>query len=120
MPPQLPIRSRKRETPEQRRDMKISIDMMHVLWFAGLRGAVAYALAKSFPDTFGHRDEFICCTMVIVLVMIIVMGGGTEMFLNHLDITMNVDEEKYMKEWYKKQELRGGNIFQFGKGGGSV
>jgi NhaP-type Na+/H+ or K+/H+ antiporter len=41
-------RMRRRRTPEKRKDKQIPASFMHVLWFAGgLRGAVAYACARS-------------------------------------------------------------------------
>ena len=30
-----------------------------MLWWSGLRGAIAYACAKNFPDTNGNREEFV-------------------------------------------------------------
>lgn len=30
-----------------------------MLWWSGLRGAIAYACAKTFPDTNGNREEFV-------------------------------------------------------------
>jgi Sodium/hydrogen exchanger family len=42
-----------RETPLRKRDKIIPIRFQHVLWFAGLRGAVAYACAREFPDVYG-------------------------------------------------------------------
>jgi solute carrier family 9 (sodium/hydrogen exchanger), member 6/7 len=102
-----------RKTPEKRKDKQISLAMTHVLWFAGLRGAVAYACVRKFPNSFGHTDEFTAAVMVIVLVSIIVMGGATESLLQMLHIAMNVDEEEYMKEWCKKRQLKG-RFHQFG------
>ena len=98
---------RKRKTPEKRRDKKITPRMAHILWFSGLRGAVAYACVRDFPNYYGHADEFIASTMVIVLFTIIVMGGGLEFLLEFLGIEMNVDEEEYMKSWHKERELKG-------------
>jgi sodium/hydrogen exchanger 8 len=95
------------ETPLHRADKKITTNMMHVLWVAGLRGAVAYACARKFPDIFGHNDEFVAATMVIVLVTVTLMGGATEPLLQHLQIEMNVDEEAYMKEWHVHRKLKG-------------
>ena len=69
--------------------------LMHMLWFAGLRGAVAYACAKNYPDIFGHRKDFVDTTIAIVLFTIFVFGGTTEMALNALDIETNVDDETY-------------------------
>ena len=104
---------KKRKTPMKRRDKKISSSFMHVLWFAGLRGAVAYACVRDFPEVFGHNDEFIAATMVIVLVTIIVMGGATEHLLRYLKIDMGVDVDDYMIEWHRQRELRG-PIHRFG------
>ena len=87
---------------------------MHVLWFAGLKGAVAYACAREFPNLFGHTQEFTAATMAIVLVTIIVMGGGTEPLLEHLQIPMNVDQKEYMKLWRTQHRLKG-FFHDFGK-----
>ena len=100
------VRNRRR-VPERRIDKRIPISFMHVLWFAGLRGAVAYSCARDFPNLYGHRDEFTACTMVIVFVTIVVMGGCTESLLDYLKITMNVDEMEYMKAWRRRRRLKG-------------
>ena len=100
------VRNRRR-VPERRIDKRIPISFMHVLWFAGLRGAVAYSCARDFPNLYGHRDEFTACTMFIVFVTIVVMGGCTESLLDHLKITMNVDEMEYMKAWRRRRRLKG-------------
>ena len=104
----------RRKTPAKRKDKHISLAMIHVLWFAALRGAVAYACVRKFPNIFGHQDEFTAAVMVIVLISIVVMGGATESLLRALHIDMNVDEEKYMKEWRKKRQLKG-CIHEFGE-----
>lgn len=91
-------------TPVQQRDLKISGKTAHMLWFAGLRGAVAYACVRSFPNTFGHRTEFVMTTMAIVLVTVFMLGGTTEVALNCLKIDMKVDEEEYMDEWHRQRQ----------------
>lgn len=97
----------KRETPERKRDKIIPLKFMHLLWFAGLRGAVAYACAREFPDVYGHRDEFIAATMVIVIITIVLMGGLTESLMDFLGIRMNVDNDEYMKSWHQQRKLKG-------------
>jgi NhaP-type Na+/H+ or K+/H+ antiporter len=97
----------RRKTPEKRKDRRISLAMTHVLWFAGLRGAVAYACVRKFPNLYGHADEFTAAVIVIVLVSIVFMGGGTETLLRSLQIDMNVDVDSYMKEWHTKRQLKG-------------
>jgi len=100
-------KQRKRKTPLKRKDQKITWNMMHVLWFAGLRGAVAYACVRDFPDVYGHNDEFIATTVAIVLIMIIFMGGATGHLLKYLGVEMNVDEERYMQDWHQQRSLKG-------------
>jgi len=96
------------QTPHVRRDLKISSRTAHMLCFSGLRGAVAYACVRSFPDTFGHQREFVLTTMVIVLVTVFLLGGATETMLAVLNIETGIDEEKYMEDWH--QERRSANI----------
>jgi NhaP-type Na+/H+ or K+/H+ antiporter len=88
--------------------------MMHALWFAGIRGAVAYACVREFPNTYGHNDKFTAATMVIILATIVLMGGAMEHILNHLKIEMNVDEDEYMKEWHRRRKFKG-YFHRFGK-----
>lgn len=85
-------------TPSRRKDLKIQNNTAHMIWFSGLRGAVAYACAKNFPDAFGHRQTFVFTTMAIVLFTVFVFGCTTELALNILQIETNVDEEEYMQE----------------------
>jgi NhaP-type Na+/H+ or K+/H+ antiporter len=101
---ELPIR---RETPARKRDKVIPLKFMHILWFAGLRGAVAYACAREFPDVNGNKNAFIAATMCIVLVTIVIMGGATESLMECLNIRMNVDNDEYMKIWHKQRRLKG-------------
>lgn len=100
-------RRKRRRTPPKRKDKQISLTMTNVMWFAGLRGAVAYACVRKFPNLYGHADEFTAATMVIVLVSLVIMGGATGSLLRALDIEMDVDEEEYMKEWHSKRALKG-------------
>ena len=97
----------RRRTPQKLLDKRIPLAMTHVLWFAGMRGAVAYACVRKFPNLHGNADEFTAATMVIVLVSIIIMGGATESLLRALSIAMNVDEELYMREWHRNRVLEG-------------
>ncbi|KAG7354975.1 sodium/hydrogen exchanger [Nitzschia inconspicua] len=98
---------RRRKTPEKRQDKVIPLKFMHVLWFVGLRGAVAYACARDFPDLYGNNDEVVAATMFIVLVTIILMGGFCEPLLHLLGIRMDVNDEEYMKEWRLRRSLKG-------------
>jgi NhaP-type Na+/H+ or K+/H+ antiporter len=94
-------------TPAKRLDKHIPLPLAHMIWFAGLRGAVAYACVRKFPNVSGHVDTFTAATMSIVLVSIIFMGGTTEYLLRALGIATDVDEDAYMREWCKQRTLKG-------------
>jgi len=61
---------------------------MHMVWFSGLRGAIAYALSTQFPGKYG--DVIASLTMALVLSTIWVLGGATEPLLQCLGIAMGV------------------------------
>jgi len=42
--------------------------------------------------------------MIIVLVTVFTLGTTTEMFLNYLQIEVNVDEDKYMENWHRERK----------------
>lgn len=102
------------ETPVNKRDKLIPPKFMHFLWFAGLRGAVAYACARKFPDIYGHNAEFVAATMVVVVFTIVFMGGATEVMLEKLKISVDVDEIEYMRHWHSRRKLKG-FLHRFGK-----
>jgi sodium/hydrogen exchanger 8 len=85
-------------------DIKIPMNFTHMLWYSGLRGAVSYALVRTFPDT-PNRNIFVVTTMMIVLVTTFFLGGSTEAALQYLSIPMEMDEEKYMTSLRKKHLL---------------
>lgn len=67
-----------------RKHSEITRNQQHMIWYSGLRGAVAFALAKSFPGE--KQNEVIATTMLIILISIFLMGGGTVSMLNLLQI----------------------------------
>jgi NhaP-type Na+/H+ or K+/H+ antiporter len=93
-------------------DAHIPWKTANMLWFSGLRGAVSYALVKTFPQT-GNEHCFVVTTMLIVLVTTFVFGGGTETALNALHIEMNVDEQEYLKTVERKKLLGNGWLGRF-------
>ena len=94
-------------TLETHRDQKIQWSTASMLWFSGLRGAVAYACVKTFPDTFGHKQEFMATTMAIVLITVFLFGGTTELVLKLLKIETDVDEDNYMENVLRADSLTG-------------
>ena len=94
----LSMDSRLTMTPVARKDLKIRNNTAHMLWFSGLRGAVAYACAKTFPNEFGNRPAFVFTTMAIVMFTVFVFGCTTELALHIFNIEVMVDEDKYIEE----------------------
>mmetsp|Transcript_370 Transcript_370/g.864 ORF Transcript_370/g.864 Transcript_370/m.864 type:complete len:637 (-) Transcript_370:326-2236(-) len=76
----------------------IKTSTAHMLWYSGLRGAVAYACAETFPDANGNRQAFISITMCIVLLTVFLQGSTTSAALTAFKVDVDVDEEKYMRE----------------------
>jgi hypothetical protein len=78
-----------------------------MLWIAGLRGAMSYACSRSFPNSFGHRQDFTIATCWIVLFTVFFLGGTTEFALNRLKVEVNVDEAVYMEKWHLQRQQDG-------------
>lgn len=97
----------RRQTPSRRLDKRIPLSFMHMLTFAGLRGAFAYACARDFPNLYGNRDIFVSTTMAVVLFTVVIMGGATLPLMERLGIATGVDEAQYMKEWRQQRKPKG-------------
>ena len=89
-------------TPWEQKDLKIRKNTANMLWFCGLRGAVAYACVRTFPDDLGHRKDFTMTTMAIILITVFGMGLTTECALSWFKIDVNVDEKKYMQSYLRE------------------
>lgn len=61
---------------------KIPFKMQIVLWFAGLRGAIAFALAVNMPGD--HSDLYASGTLTICIFTTVVCGGLTEKILTRM------------------------------------
>ncbi|XP_078688149.1 sodium/hydrogen exchanger 8-like isoform X1 [Branchiostoma floridae x Branchiostoma belcheri] len=59
------------------RDHKITKKMQFVMWFSGLRGAIAYALSLHLELEGEKRHVIITTTLIIVLFTILFLGGST-------------------------------------------
>ncbi|CAG0881088.1 unnamed protein product [Cyprideis torosa] len=59
------------------REVQISKTNMFIMWFSGLRGAIAYALALHLEFNDEKRHVLVTTTLTIVLFTILVLGGST-------------------------------------------
>ena len=99
-------------TPWESKDLKIRGNTTHMLWFCGLRGAVAYACVRTFPDDLGHRKDFAMTTMAIILITVFVLGLTTECALSWFNIDVGVDEKKYMQS-YLREPIASNTLLNF-------
>jgi len=53
---------------------RIGLREMHVLWWGGLRGALALALSLSLPDNLPLRDEIVIAAFAVVAFSVLVQG----------------------------------------------
>ncbi|EFC49034.1 predicted protein [Naegleria gruberi] len=56
---------------------KISFKFQFVMWFAGLRGAIAFALSMQLKSHGGNGEYIFTTTLATVFFTILVLGGGT-------------------------------------------
>ncbi|KAG7393422.1 hypothetical protein PHYPSEUDO_009626 [Phytophthora pseudosyringae] len=64
-----------------RRTTKIPAKMQVVLWFAGLRGAIAFALSQNMPGP--NQDLYVTTTLSVCIFTTIICGGMTEPLLTY-------------------------------------
>jgi len=64
------------------RHKSISHQMQCVIWFAGLRGAISFALSLNMPGE--HKDMYVSTTLSIVIFTTVVCGGLTAPMMNKM------------------------------------
>jgi len=73
----------------------IPLKMQGVLWFAGLRGAIAFALAENMPGP--NKDTYTTVTLSICIFTTVVCGGLTEKVLSTTGMKQP-DEQSQMNQ----------------------
>ncbi|PSN51022.1 Sodium/hydrogen exchanger 6 [Blattella germanica] len=77
------------------RKPKIPLNFQHMLFFAGLRGAMSFALA--IRNTVSEaRQAMLTTTSLVVIITVIVQGGATMQLLTWFKIPVGVEEEVEM------------------------
>jgi len=67
------------------RSHQITKRMMVIMWFSGLRGAIAYALCLHLEFDEETRKVLVTTTLIVVLFTTIVLGGGTMPLMKYLE-----------------------------------
>merc|ERR1719391_1526388 len=67
------------------RSHQITKKMMVIMWFSGLRGAIAYALSLHLEFDDEIRKVLVTTTLIVVLFTTIVLGGGTMPLMKYME-----------------------------------
>lgn len=86
------------------RHNKIPLSFQHILFFAGLRGAIAFALA--IRNTLSEQRRLILTTTsLIAIVTVIICGGFTTTLLTWLGIPIGIEDEREMVQFGSPKKL---------------
>jgi len=93
------------------KDRRITQKYQFFMWFAGLRGAIAFVLSLDVPTP--HKVVMKTTTIVIIFFTILVMGGITIPLLSKLGIPTGIEKAPVVAEdTYGKLNVRIQNKFQ--------
>lgn len=67
------------------RTHRITGKMMLIMWFSGLRGAIAYAISLHLEFDEDTRRVIVTTTLVVVLFTTVILGGGTMPLMKYLE-----------------------------------
>mmetsp|Transcript_7994 Transcript_7994/g.15719 ORF Transcript_7994/g.15719 Transcript_7994/m.15719 type:complete len:510 (+) Transcript_7994:1974-3503(+) len=73
----------------QFRSHKLSMKMQFVLWFGGLRGAIAFALAVQATHDFSQGEVMLTLALVFSLLSILIFGSAMTSVLRSLELFNN-------------------------------
>lgn len=96
------------------RSTQLTSNEFHVVWFAGLRGAIAFMCAMRFPRPNDGGDDytdlFLCTTTIITLISMVCLGWPTGAVLRCLNVKGReepllsvVNEDQPQNTHHKKQ-----------------
>lgn len=69
--------------------------MQVVMWFAGLRGAIAFALSTSMPGA--SKDVYASTTLMVVIFTTIGCGGLTEPLLHRMNVKIQARKTRWRR-----------------------
>lgn len=82
---------------------QINLREQTVLWWGGLRGSVAIAVALSVPETIAARQEIIDIVFGVVLFTLLVQGLTTQFVLKGLDLIGDQPQRQEYAELVSRQ-----------------
>lgn len=85
------------------RTHQITKKMMVIMWFSGLRGAIAYALSLHLEFKEETRKVLVTTTLVVVLFTTIILGGGTMPLMKYLERRQRSSSRRSKRRGRKKE-----------------
>ena len=85
------------------RTHQITKKMMVIMWFSGLRGAIAYALSLHLEFKEETRKVLVTTTLVVVLFTTIILGGGTMPLMKYLERRKRSSSRRSKRRGRKKE-----------------
>nr|PNR50773.1 hypothetical protein PHYPA_009959 [Physcomitrium patens] len=86
---------------------KIPTRFQHALWFSGLRGAMAFALASQsvvdLPKDYGRI--YLTSTLFTIFFTVLFIGGSTAQVLKYLEIEFHVSKDDVANQVSNKNEV---------------
>ncbi|ESO97738.1 hypothetical protein LOTGIDRAFT_152832 [Lottia gigantea] len=83
------------------REHKITRKMQFIMWFSGLRGAIAFALSLHLDFVEPVKSVLVTTTLIIVLFTILCLGGATMPLMK----VLNANTTKKKKKSKKKRQI---------------
>ncbi|CAF0728350.1 unnamed protein product [Brachionus calyciflorus] len=78
------------------REHKITKKMQFIMWFSGLRGAIAFALSLNLPLDDETRHVIVTTTLILVLFTTLVLGGSTLPLMKFLNSNNRRQRKKFI------------------------
>eukprot|EP00192_Tetraselmis_astigmatica_P007917 CAMPEP_0117670146 /NCGR_PEP_ID=MMETSP0804-20121206/12572_1 /TAXON_ID=1074897 /ORGANISM="Tetraselmis astigmatica, Strain CCMP880" /LENGTH=630 /DNA_ID=CAMNT_0005478375 /DNA_START=78 /DNA_END=1967 /DNA_ORIENTATION=+ len=90
------------------KDVQIPWSHQHMIWFSGLRGAIAFALSLSAAAEFGEPGQvFLTTTFFIILLTVLINGGMAAWLLDRLKLLGGPSEGMFAHRSYQNLEDQG-------------
>lgn len=86
----------------RKKKSRISRRNQVVIWWSGLRGAIAFALAAGLKTE--HRDEIVSATLGVVLFTVWVFGGTTFPLLKFLKVKSDIETTREISKEDRKKK----------------
>jgi Na+:H+ antiporter len=78
---------------------RISLSERHIMWWGGLKGGLAIAIALSIPESMPERDWLIELTLGVVLFSLLVSGSTLKPMIHWLKIdALTTEEQAQLKQ----------------------